>query len=349
MAFQSAPPRRRVLHALAASAVGAATLGACAGGNGPRPTSSVRVILGHGAAPGNPRSEGALAFQRLVAEQSNGEIEIQILGQESVGSDAEMMVSVAAGTLDMTINSQGPFSSYVPEAALVGLPFLFESSAHAYEVLDGPIDSAIAEKADALGFHVLGFWDNGMRDITNSKRPIEVPDDVAGLKIRTPDDPMTIDIFRELRANPTPMAFGELYLGLRQGAVDGQENPVVNIKSSALYEVQSHLAVTGHKYEANPFVMSSQRWETMSSDIRAVIERAAAEARDEQRRLMNEQTVQIYEEFESLLQVTRPDRAVFRDATKGVYTRWEQKFPEFFSRLTSAADASRAQYVEDAS
>src|SRR5690606_22448824 len=196
------------------------------------------------------------------------------------------MVSVAAGTLDMSINSQGPFSSYVPESSLIGLPFLFESSAHAYQVLDGEIQDSIAALAEEKGFHVLGFWDNGMRDITNSVRPIETPEDLAGLKIRTPDDPMTIDIFGELGANPTPMAFGELYLGLRQGAVDGQENPVVNIFSSSLQEVQKYLAVTGHKYETNPFVMSTTRWEKLDDAVRTVIEEAAVEALAEQRRLM---------------------------------------------------------------
>ncbi|WP_051486690.1 TRAP transporter substrate-binding protein [Brachybacterium phenoliresistens] len=338
--------RRSLLQGLAGAAAGAAALSACAGGDGPRRTDSVRIILGHGAAPGNPRSDGALAFQRLVAEQSGGEVEIQILGQESVGNDTEMMVSVAAGTLDMSINSQGPFSSYVPEAALIGLPFLFESSAHAYAVLDGALQDTIAARAEEVGFHVLNLWDNGMRDISNSVRSIASPEDVAGLKIRTPDDPMTIDIFGELGANPTPLAFGELYLALRQGAVDGQENPVVNIKSSSLQEVQSHLAVTGHKYEVNPFVMSTTRWKNLSEDIRQVIASAAQGAVEEQRRLMTEQTAAIYTEFEQVLEVTHPDRAEFREATAPVAERWQAEHPDFFDQITTAAEAIRAEHEE---
>lgn len=111
-------------------------LGACAGGDGPRNTDSKRLTLGHGAAPGNPRSEGVLEFERLVEEKSNGAIDVQILGQETIGSDTQVMVSVAAGTRDMTINSQGPFAAYVPESSLIGLPFLFEDSEHAYTVID---------------------------------------------------------------------------------------------------------------------------------------------------------------------------------------------------------------------
>src|SRR5699024_12700949 len=127
----------------------------CAGGDGPRRTDSVRIILGHGAAPGNPRSEGALAFQRLVAEKSDGEVEVQILGQESVGSDSEMMVSVASGTLDMSSNSPGPFCSYVPEASLIGLPFLFQHAQHGYQALDGEVQQSIAARYEETGVHAL--------------------------------------------------------------------------------------------------------------------------------------------------------------------------------------------------
>src|SRR5699024_1697661 len=154
------------------------------------------------AAPGNPRSEGALAFQRPVAEKSDGEVEDQILGQECVCSDSEMMGAVAPCTLDTSIHSHGPFASYGPEASRTGLPSLRQTAPHAYPVLDGEAQQSIAALSEEKGFHVLGCWNNGMRDITPSVRPIEVPEDLAGLKIRTPDDPMTIDNFAELGANP---------------------------------------------------------------------------------------------------------------------------------------------------
>lgn len=247
----------------------------------------------------------------------------------------------------MTINSQGPLSPVVPEANLVGLPFLFESSEHAYDVIDGEVGDYLAVRAQERGYHVLAWWDNGIRDITNGVRPIEEPGDIAGLRIRTPDDPMTIDIFSALGASPTPIAFGELYLALRQGAVDGQENPVVNVKSSSLQEVQNHLAITGHKYETNPFLISTQTWSTLSDEDKAAIEQAAAEARDYQRELMLSQTQEIYAEFEEILEVTRPDRAPLREATEPVYATWEERHPEFFSLITQAADASRAQHAEE--
>ncbi|QPK82082.1 TRAP transporter substrate-binding protein [Schaalia sp. ZJ405] len=338
---------RRLMCAMTAGVAALALLAGCAGGSGPRPTSSIRLILGHGAAPGNPRSDAALKFEELVEKKSNNTIDVQILGQETVGSDSEMMVSVAAGTLDMTINSQGSFAAYVPETSLIGLPFLFENTQIAYATVDDPeVENYLADAAEKSGFHVLGFWDNGMRDLSNSKREINSPEDLKGLKIRTPDDVMTIAIFKQLQANPTPLAFGELYLALKTGAVDGQENPVVNIKSSKLNEVQPHLAVTGHKYETNPFLVSTSRWARLTPEQRTIIEEAADEAREYQRELMTTQTSEIYEEFEKSLTVTHPDKEAFRAATEPVYAQWEAQYPEFYALIMKKAEESRLQYMK---
>ncbi|MDZ5077681.1 TRAP transporter substrate-binding protein [Nesterenkonia sp. HG001] len=344
------PRRPRGLRATAVLGVLALTAGlaSCGTGADAEADDSRRLLLGHGAEPGNPRSLAAEHFSERVAEETDGRIEAQVLGQESLGSDSDMMVSVASGTLDMSVNSQGPFSPVVPEANLVGLPFLFENSEHAYEVIDGEAGDHLAAEAEERGYHVLAWWDNGVRDITNSTRPIEDVEDLRGLQIRTPDDPMTIDIFRSLGASPTPMAFGELYLGLRQGAVDGQENPVVNIHSSSLHEVQDHLAVTGHKYELNPFVISTQTWATLDEEDQELLSELAIEARDHQRALMQKQTEEIYSEYEDTLEVTHPDREAFREATGDVYESWRQEHPEFYELITEAAEQTRATHEEDA-
>lgn len=342
-------PRRRLRRTLVAAAavVGLVSLPACGTATPGAEDDSRRLLLGHGAAPGNPRSIAAEQFSERVAEETDQRLEVQVLGSEALGSDSEMLLSVASGTLDMSVNSQGPFTSIVPEANLVGLPFLFENSAHAYEVLDGEVGDALAEKAEERGYHVLAWWDNGTRDITNSVRPIESPEDVQGLKIRTPDDPMTIDIFESLGASPTPMDFGELYLGLRQGAVDGQENPVVNIHSSSLHEVQEHLAHTGHKYELNPFVVSTQTWATLSAEDQRLLTEQARAARDHQRELMAEQTEEINAEYAETLEVTEPDRNAFREATRDVYATWREKHPDFYEQITAAADATRDDHQEE--
>lgn len=295
------------------------------------------LLLGHGADAGNPRSIAAEQFAETVSERTDGRLTVQIQGSEQLGSDVEMLQSVEAGTLDMTANSQGPLSGWVPEVALFGLPFLFESTEDAYEVLDGDIGEEIAALGEEEGFVILAWWDNGIRHVTNNARPIETPDDVAGLQIRTPEDPMTVDIFEELGANPTPIDFGELYLALQQGTVDGQENPLVNIWASDLYEVQEYLSTTGHKYEVTPFIIGADVWASLSEEDQQVVREAAEEARDLQRDEMASQTVEIEEDIQEHLELNRPDPEPFREATSAVYDKWREDFGDLVDRLQDAA------------
>lgn len=333
--------RRAGARVLAVAVIAGLSLTGCGGGD---EGAGKQLLLGHGASPTNPRSEAATFFAEQVAENTESAVTVQVQGAEQLGSDAEMMVSLASGTLDMTANSQGVVSSSVPEVALFGLPFLFESSDHAHTVVDGPIGDEIAAKAEEEGFKVLAWWDNGIRHITTGQTAINTPEDVAGLKIRTPEDPMTIDIFDALDANPTPMAFNELYLALQQGAVDGQENPIPNIHANALHEVQDHLALTGHKYEVTPLVISMTAWDSLSAEQQEAVQTAADEARDMQRDLMDEQTEELRTELEESMEITTPDLAPFREATTGVYDKWSETYPEFVEQIVSEADASRADF-----
>jgi tripartite ATP-independent transporter DctP family solute receptor len=295
-----------------------------------------QLLLGHGAAPGNPRTIAADAFAKEVSDKTDGRITVQVQGSEQLGSDTQMLQSVKAGTLDLSANSQGPLSASVPEAALIGLPFLFEDSQKAYNVLDGPVGDQLAALAEKQGFKVLAWWDNGIRELTDNKRPINSPKDVAGLKIRTPDDPMTVDIFKALGANPTPLAFGELYLALRQGTVDGQENPLTNIASAKLNEVQKYLALTGHKYESTPFVISMKTWDSLSPEDQKVVQEAADNARDQQRQLMQKQDEELRSELAKTMKITTPDKEPFREATASVYDKWAKKYPDLVKALQDA-------------
>lgn len=338
---------RRVTRTLSVASVAAFALAtaACGGGGdtggaggGTAAGESRMLLLGHGADPGNPRTIAAEAFMNRLSEETDGRLTVQVQGSEQLGSDTEMLQSVKAGTLQLTANSQGPLSALVPEVALIGLPFLFDDSEQAYEVLDGPVGDELEALAEAQGLKVLAWWDNGIRHVTNSQRPINTPEDLAGLKIRTPEDPMTVDIFSALDANPTPLAFGELYLALRQGTVDGQENPLVNIASAKLNEVQRYLSLTGHKYEATPFVMSLQTWEELSAEDQQILQSVAEEARDLQRQEMQTQSVELQETLAQDMEITEPDRDAFREATQGVYDQWSQDYPELVEQLTSATE-----------
>ena len=186
----------------------------------------------------------------------------------------------------------------------------------------------------------LGWWDNGIRHITNSKRPVVKPADLKGLKIRTPPDPMTIDIFQALGAGTEQISFGELYVALQQGVVDGQENPLTNIASSKLYEVNKFISLSGHKWESSPFLMSQITWTRLPAADRDIIKAAAKEAGDLQRKLFAENEAKYNSEFRAnpKLAVNEVDRPAFREASAKVVETWRAKpFGDFVDRLAKTA------------
>jgi tripartite ATP-independent transporter DctP family solute receptor len=311
-----------------------------------RPTrarAATTLTLGHGAAPGNPRTVAAEEFARLVAERTNGEVAINIAGSEQLGNDVSMLTSMRTGALDLTANSQGAASGLVPEIAALGLPFLFKDAAQAHQVLEGPIGATLAEKFAGVGLISLDWWDNGIRHTTNSKKSIETPADFSGMKIRTPADPVTVDIFQALGAATQQLPFGELYIALQQGVVDGQENPLANIASAKLFEVNKFISLTGHQWQSTPFLMSQFAQAKLSGEQLEVVKAAAKEAGTLQRRLMAESDGTLLAEFKANaeLVVNEPDRAPFRDATAGVIEKYRgEAIGEFVDQVLAAAGAS---------
>ena len=301
---------------------------------------AVTLTLGHGASPGNPRTIAAEAFAKMVSERTKGSVTIKIAGAEQLGSDVAMLTSLRIGALDLTANSQGPAAGLVPEVAALGLPFLFSDADAAYKVLNGPVGDRLNKRFSEVGILVLDWWDNGIRHITNSKRPINMPADLKGLKIRTPADPMTVDIFQALGAATQQIAFGELYIALQQGVVDGQENPLANIASNKLYEVNKYISLSGHKWECTPFLMSQVAVKKVKPNELEIIKKAAKEAGALQRRLMAETDKKLLAEFKANpnVAVNVPNREAFQAATASVVDKWKAKpFGSFVTELVAAA------------
>jgi TRAP-type transport system periplasmic protein len=326
--------RRSLLIAgVAASAVPSMTGGSFA-------QAQVTLSLGHGAAPNNPRHIGAEKFAEIVREKTGGRVAIRVAPSAQLGDDAAMLTGLRTGTLDFSINSQGASSAVLPELAALGLPFLFADTSAAYKVVDGPIGDELARRFDGVGLISLGMWDNGIRHTSNSKRAINKPEDLKGLKIRTPPDPMTIDIFQALGAATQQIAFAELYVALQQGVVDGQENPLANIHSAKLFEVNKYISLTGHKWEANPVLASKFAWAKLSAADQTIVRDAAKEAGALQRKLMQDIDVKLLADFKanSALSVNTVDQALFRAGTSAVAAKWEARpFGDFVKRLRAAA------------
>jgi tripartite ATP-independent transporter DctP family solute receptor len=306
----------------------------------PAMAQNVKLTLGHGAAPGNPRHEAAVKFAELVKAKTAGRIEIQVAPSAQLGDDAAMVSALRSGTLDLSANSQGAVSTVVPEYSALGLPFLFSDIQKAWGVLDGPIGEELAKRTAAKGMVVLGYWDNGIRHVSNNKRPIKTPGDLKGLKIRTPPDAMTVDIMQALGADTQQIKFAELYVALQQGVVDGQENPLANVASAKLYEVQKYLSLSGHKYESNPFLMGKRSWERLSAADQKIFQEAAAEATRLQRKLSKEADDRLVGELKAKgVQIDTVDRKAFMAATRPVYDKWTAgPAGEFFKRVVQQAN-----------
>lgn len=308
------------------------------------PAMAQNFQLSHNAGVGNPKDTASLKFAELVREKSDGRMSVDVGTSAQFGDDAETITNMRLGTIAFSANSQGTTSAVVPEIALLGLPFLFTDLSQAEAVMDGPVGEKIAAQAEAQGLIVLAWWNNGIREVSNSKKPILVPEDLAGMKIRTPPDPMTIDIFTALGAAPTPMAFSELYIALQQGVVDGQENPLINVYSSKLHEVQPYISFTNHKYESTPFLVSKIIFDGLSPEDQQIIRDAAKEAGEMNRAMVREQTESLHTDLEAYgIQFNTVDPAPFIEASKPVYDKWRAEYPELVDELLAAAEAAKAQ------
>ena len=284
---------------------------------------TVKLSLGHGAALDNPRHIASLKFAEIVKAKTNGQVEVTVSPSGQLGNDPAQITAVRSGALDITANSQGAFANVVPEYAAFGMPFLFADLPSAWKLMDGPVGKELADKTAEKGMVVLGYWDNGIRHMSNSKRPLNTPEDMKGLKMRTPPDAVTTDIMQAVGAQAQQIAFTELYVALQQGVVDGQENPLMNIWSAKLYEVNKYISLTGHKYEMTPFVMNKKSFESLSEANKKAVIEAALEATKLQRNLSQEADNKLQAELKAKgAIINTANKSAFEKATSNVDDKW---------------------------
>lgn len=285
---------------------------------------AITIKLGHSDTTTNLIHVSLENFAKYVNEQSDGQVTVDLYAAEQLGSNNEMAEMLEMGSLDAMMLPQGAEANYAPKLNTLGLPFLFSEYEQVYKVLDDP--DIATELTEGLADHnmiQLAFWENGLRQITNSKKAIEHPADLAGLKIRTPEDSMTIAIFEALGASPSPLAFSELYLALQQGTFDGQENPVANIYANNFQDVQKYISITNHKYESKNMLFSLTSWNKYPEDVQNLLLEAAKIYGDEHRKaIVDAQDAQLAELEEAGMEVSRPDTAEFQEATAQVYDQF---------------------------
>jgi tripartite ATP-independent transporter DctP family solute receptor len=269
----------------------------------------------------HPQGLGAQKFADLVKEKSDGKIKIRLFPGGTLGGDLQTVSALQGGTLDLTVLNSGILSAQIKDFAILDFPFLFNNAQEAQAVIDGTVGQELAKRLEAKGLRTLGYWDLGFRNITNSKTPVTRWEDLQGLKIRVIQSPSYLETFSALGANPVPMPFPEVYTGLEQRTVDGQENPNTVILGTKFYEVQKYLSVTRHVYNPQSFIMGDKSWNKLNEDEQKVITEAAAEAQRYQRQVSAEAQDNAYQTLKGSMtanEVSPEEMDRFREKTKPV-------------------------------
>jgi len=231
------------------------------------------IKLAHSAPPiGDKTQIACQAFKTYVEAATNNEVIVNIFPNNQLGNEREMLEGVQMGTVEMTAITTGTFPTIFPEIMVLDLPYLFSSSEVAWKVLDGSFGDKLSKSfLDKTGINLLAFGENGYRNFTNSVKAIKTPADLKGMKIRTMENPIHLEMMRSMGAIPTPIPYGELYTAMAQGVVDGQENPNSLIKASKFYEVQKYVTADGHIYTPHALLISDSYLQGLSKDVQKVI------------------------------------------------------------------------------
>jgi tripartite ATP-independent transporter DctP family solute receptor len=280
---------------------------------------AVKIKLGVVTKPGSAQNIVAEKFKELIEARSNGDITVQIYHSASLGNETEILQQIQMGSVEMGVITSGPFDTFDPIASVIDYPFLFKDYNQVDEILDGPLGKEILTSLENVGFKGLCFSENGFRNLTNSKHPVEKPEDINGLKVRVMSSTLHRSIWQSLGANPTPMPW-PIYTELEQGVIDGQENPLWVIEVYKFYEIQKHMTLTRHVYSSHINVASLKWWNALDSNTKDLIQKSIYEAAVFQRkdnRTKNAERLRFLKEKGMQIE-EQPDVSAFRAKVAGL-------------------------------
>lgn len=257
------------------------------------------VRFGYGLVDNSNQGRAVRFFAQEVEKASGGKMKIRGIGNASLGSDTQMQQALIGGAQEMMVGSTATLVGLVPEMAVWDTPFLFSTAKEADTVLDGPTGEAVKAKLEPKGMVGLVYWENGFRNLTNSKRPVTKLEDLNDVKLRVMQNNVFLDSFKTLGANAVPLPFSELFTALETRAVDGQENPYNTVLSSKFYEVQKYLTVTNHVYSPWIVTVSKKWWDTLSPAEKKVLQDAAVKSRDFERKDTREEAAKALAELKT--------------------------------------------------
>lgn len=297
---------------------------------------------------GHPQVTGMEKFAELVKDKSGGKIEVKLFPGGTLGGDVQTVSALQGGVIEMTVLNAGILANNVKPFGAVDLPFLFDSGAEADKVMDGAFGDSLIKLLPDTGLIGLGYWELGFRNLTNNRHPVTKLEDIKGLKIRTIQSPIPIELFNTLGANAVPLPYTELYTALETGTVDGQENPAANILNAKFYEVQKYMTLTRHQYNPQIVLVSKKFWDGLNDEEKAVLEAAATEARDYQRKVSREADAAALEEIRKtgmeVSEFSPEETQKLRDAVKPVIEKFSAEIgAETVQALFKEIGAARGQ------
>ena len=304
-------------------------------------SAQTEIKLGHVGEPGSLLALSAEEFARRVNEKVGDKAKVVVFGSSQLGGDSELLKKLKLGTVDLALPST-VMSSEVPLFGLFELPYLVKDRAHMARLRDEIVMPVMAPAAEKDGFKILGIWENGFRQITNSKRPIEKPTDLQGIKLRVPSGVWRVKMFQSYGANPSPMAFSEVFVALQTGVMDGQENPLAQIYPSRFYEVQKFLSMTNHVYTP-AYLTAGRSWKKYSPEIQKALTDAAVETQP----VVYEIAAKMDEDFlqklkDGGMQVNQVDQSVFVTASEGIYKDFSAQVPEAKDLIQKAQELAKS-------
>ncbi len=303
-------------------AVAAATPQAAAG------AARISLRIAHDSSPDHPYQVGVQRFLDVVRQKTNGEIDGQIFPSAQLGDERTTIEGMRIGTVGAAVSSSAPLSSFSQKIDLLNMPFLARDLDHNFRIVEGPAGQAIAQDLETkAGVKVIGWFYVGSRNVWNKVRPINVPEDLVGLKIRTQQSPVQVDTFNALGAQATPMSFGELYTALQTGVVDGADNDPVDVLTEKFYEVTKYYSLTGHFQINAPFMISKRVWDTLTPAQQAAVMDAGREAQAAERKAYNDLAGSALDQIQQRgLIVNRvPDIAPFQQKVQPVYQKYQDQ------------------------
>lgn len=287
----------------------------------------VEIKLGHVGGPGSLFERSANEYARLANERLGAKGKVVVFGSSQLGSDAEMMQKLRLGTLEMAVPST-VMSSTVPAFGMFEMPYLVKNRDHMKKIEVDVLRPMLLPMTEEKGYKILGIWENGFRHVTNNVRPIVKPEDLKGMKLRVPQGVWRVKMFQAYGANPSPMALSEVFVALQTGVMDGQENPLTQIYSAKLQEVQKFLSMTGHVYTPAYLTAGARKFGSLPADVREILEKTAQDVQPFIYKTAAELDADLINKIKAAgTQVNDPDKNAFIAASKSVYEEFGKEVP----------------------